>query len=80
MPFGFGSTSEWHLESPAEDLKNLEKDFVLILCVSASKAPPLPQRQLGTHCQLSSQVEMGSTSYVQGAGDDEEASLLGSRL
>lgn len=43
------------LEQMSADLKNLEKDFVLILCVSASK------------------VEMGSTSYVQGAGDDEEA-------
>eukprot|EP00435_Cladocopium_sp_Y103_P043586 s1449_g12.t1 len=44
-----------HDYSWPEDLKNLEKDFVLILCVSVSK------------------VEMGSTSYVQGAGDDEEA-------
>lgn len=43
------------LEQMSADLKNLEKDFVLILCVSVSK------------------VEMGSTSYVQGAGDDEEA-------
>ncbi|CAK9101297.1 unnamed protein product [Durusdinium trenchii] len=50
------------LQKICEELLAWQTEWVIILCISASK------------------VEMGSTTYVQGAGDDEEVPGLGSAL